>query len=440
MAGSCLKRVAFGCFSTIAILVLLITGVVALVHVSRPEPPELKVFQTSKNLHAPAEDTLNIPASVTKPQRPQKPILISLDVRLAHLELLPEEGSDEIKIESNFDSANFNLFTEFEEGTERDTYFITFKNNKPMIGMLMGRDDFYPSEKESENHLRVFVPQGFLVDLDLRQRLATTTLDFSGLSLRSFSADTSLSNLKASMLERNRVVMGHMEIESSFGTTRIADIQNFRLKKASFKGEASDLKISNSGSFSEDVDFNLRMLMGEIRMSIPNDASLQAKKKTRFADIHHLGGERYSNGATINLDAEVRLGEMRISRGTEKMPISDVIEGLINKKGIAEAVIRFRELHKSASEKYNFSEWMLNRLGYKLLGEGRVEEAIEVFKLNVEAYPNYANGFDSLGEGYMINRQYEEAILNYQKSLEMDPENENAERMIAHIYEMMGNR
>ena len=41
----------------------------------------------------------------------------------------------------------------------------------------------------------------------------------------------------------------------------------------------------------------------------------------------------------------------------------------------------------------------MNNLGYNLLGQKKIKEAIKVFQLNVEAYPELSNGYDSLGEG-----------------------------------------
>jgi tetratricopeptide (TPR) repeat protein len=57
---------------------------------------------------------------------------------------------------------------------------------------------------------------------------------------------------------------------------------------------------------------------------------------------------------------------------------------------------------------------------------GKVKEAIEIFKLNVEAYPQGFNTYDSLAEAYMNANQLELAIANYKKSLELNPNNTNA--------------
>ena len=53
-----------------------------------------------------------------------------------------------------------------------------------------------------------------------------------------------------------------------------------------------------------------------------------------------------------------------------------------------------------------------------------------IFKLNVELYPESANVYDSLGEAYMNSGNSKKAIKNYQKSLELNPENNNAKEML----------
>lgn len=75
-------------------------------------------------------------------------------------------------------------------------------------------------------------------------------------------------------------------------------------------------------------------------------------------------------------------------------------------------------------------EYAMHGIGYGLLRRKYVSEAAEVFKLNTIAYPNSFNVYDSLGEAYMKLGNNELAILNYNKSLELNPENKNAVKML----------
>ena len=92
----------------------------------------------------------------------------------------------------------------------------------------------------------------------------------------------------------------------------------------------------------------------------------------------------------------------------------------------AEASLReYRKWRTGRAAAAVVSEDQMNRIGYTLLGQKRVKDAIEVFKLNVEDYPQSSNTYDSLGEAYMIDGAKDLAITNYQRSIELDPKNTN---------------
>ena len=83
--------------------------------------------------------------------------------------------------------------------------------------------------------------------------------------------------------------------------------------------------------------------------------------------------------------------------------------------------------------KFMFTENQLNTLAYQLLNDGFIADAILLFSLNTEEFPNSANTYDSLGEAYIKNGQKDLAILNYEKSLELNPDNENAKEMLLQL-------
>jgi CubicO group peptidase (beta-lactamase class C family) len=75
----------------------------------------------------------------------------------------------------------------------------------------------------------------------------------------------------------------------------------------------------------------------------------------------------------------------------------------------------------------------LNMLGYELLGDGEVEMAIAVFKLNVNHFPADPNAYDSLADGYLTRGDRAEAIKMYRKALEVDPAFENSRQMLERL-------
>ena len=72
--------------------------------------------------------------------------------------------------------------------------------------------------------------------------------------------------------------------------------------------------------------------------------------------------------------------------------------------------------------------------------EDRVKDAIEVLAINVEENPNSSNVYDSFAEAYFKNRQYEQSLKYYKKSLELDPTNNNAVAMIEEINQHLSNK
>jgi len=85
---------------------------------------------------------------------------------------------------------------------------------------------------------------------------------------------------------------------------------------------------------------------------------------------------------------------------------------------------------KSYMAEYADLEFIMNRLGYIHLRKGEVPAALQLFRLNVDLFPHSYNVYDSYGESLMVNDQIELAIENYKKSLELNPNNKNAERVI----------
>jgi len=114
-----------------------------------------------------------------------------------------------------------------------------------------------------------------------------------------------------------------------------------------------------------------------------------------------------------------------------KKSLAKTVLATINKQGLSAGMAQFKELKKSDSYKLDESE--INGAGYRLLQSGKVAEAIEMFKINVEAFPKSGNAYDSLGEAYLKNGNKELAIVNYKKSVALDPGNTNGKKVLEEI-------
>ncbi len=109
-------------------------------------------------------------------------------------------------------------------------------------------------------------------------------------------------------------------------------------------------------------------------------------------------------------------------------PKKSLTEALINiatTQGGAAAIKLYRTLKTNEPTKYDFeNEEALNELGYHMMTLEKLDDAIEIFKFNVEVFPEAFNPYDSLGEAYLANGQKDLALINYKKSVKLNPASE----------------
>ncbi|WP_172971661.1 alpha/beta hydrolase-fold protein [Pseudoalteromonas sp. A25] len=98
----------------------------------------------------------------------------------------------------------------------------------------------------------------------------------------------------------------------------------------------------------------------------------------------------------------------------------------------------FYNLSNKLGAKFQLREDLLNWFGYERLYNNQfvdidVNRAVEFFELNTQYYPLSSNAWDSLGEGYMIQGNDSAALISYEKSLQLNPNNKNAQEKIAQL-------
>ena len=98
--------------------------------------------------------------------------------------------------------------------------------------------------------------------------------------------------------------------------------------------------------------------------------------------------------------------------------------------GTTELISLYRRLRQNESTNYDFSSNELNSLGYQVMRLGDTAGAVEIFKLNVEQFPQEWNVYDSLGEACLKLGNKTEAITNYKKSLDLNPKNDNGRNVL----------
>ncbi|HEX7313873.1 MAG TPA: prolyl oligopeptidase family serine peptidase [Pyrinomonadaceae bacterium] len=169
----------------------------------------------------------------------------------------------------------------------------------------------------------------------------------------------------------------------------------------------------------------------------PNHALELARKMEEAGNLYELVVyARDDHFVTRNFDDRLRR-TIEWFKNPRANSITSPLRRTIRERGVEAAVAQYRELRKSQPNRYDFGETELNALGYEMMFTGRVKDAVEIFKLNVEMYPRGFNTYDSLGEAYLAAGERALAIQNYRKSLELNPRNTNATAALKRIEQQL---
>jgi len=188
----------------------------------------------------------------------------------------------------------------------------------------------------------------------------------------------------------------------------------------SFPAANIEIKVSNNN--------------GELFMSDPHsksDTKLELNEENMKWELavsnNEVSFEKDENG---NVNQLTYYQNIYLTRG---ILVSNYVEETIEESGIEEGIDKYYELKNANTPDCIFNELALNRLGHKLLSSDKNTEAIEIFILNVKEYPESWNVYDSLGDAYEKNGDKELAIDNYEKSVQLNPENSNGEERLAEL-------
>jgi tetratricopeptide (TPR) repeat protein len=113
----------------------------------------------------------------------------------------------------------------------------------------------------------------------------------------------------------------------------------------------------------------------------------------------------------------------------KRQQVSSTLAASFRSQGADSGAALYQSFKSRYGEKIA-SEGMLNQLGYTLLGQASTDLAIAVFRLNTTEHPASGNTFDSLGEAYLAKGDKQAARAAYEKSLALDPQNQNAKQQL----------
>lgn len=103
-----------------------------------------------------------------------------------------------------------------------------------------------------------------------------------------------------------------------------------------------------------------------------------------------------------------------------KVAINESIGKVVMNRGVAAAIEQYKKLKVDKPNKYDFSQKQLSRLGHQLMGLDRHAEAVEIFKLNMQEFPQSPNTYFGFGNALFQSGDTAQSLINFKKALAID--------------------
>jgi len=145
------------------------------------------------------------------------------------------------------------------------------------------------------------------------------------------------------------------------------------------------------------------------------NAELQLKNSVGFTWQGYASAANYALQNKVNLDEGLKWIDQAVAQNSSFATLS-VKSGILKEQGKAD---ESDKIMKQALEVA--TEIELNNYGYQLIAQNQQDKAIEIFILNTKKHPDSPNVWDSLGEGYALKGDKQNAITNFKKALSMNP-------------------
>jgi predicted negative regulator of RcsB-dependent stress response len=148
---------------------------------------------------------------------------------------------------------------------------------------------------------------------------------------------------------------------------------------------------------------------------VMDNAAKELKGATGFNDLGFRSAAVYAQQNNVNLDKGLTWIDQAIAQNNN-------FTNLSVKSNILKQMGKTEEADKIMKDAIVMStENELNLYGYQLINTKDFDKAIEVLTLNTKRFPKSPNTFDSLGEAYALKGDKKNAIINFKKSLSMNP-------------------
>lgn len=136
------------------------------------------------------------------------------------------------------------------------------------------------------------------------------------------------------------------------------------------------------------------------------------------------------NNISLLLFGKINLKKVQAGKSTSKS-LGYALAKVMFKEGVSNGMAFYKRVKDSSN--YYLVEHEMNFGGYRLLANKKTKEAVALFKLNTELFPNSFNTFDSYADALLAMGDKTQAIEQYKKSLQLNPGSKNGIKQLKEL-------
>lgn len=174
---------------------------------------------------------------------------------------------------------------------------------------------------------------------------------------------------------------------------------------------------------SAELDLNWEKMQFPVKIGFDVDNIVMANAAQELKSTTGFNWEGFSSAATYALRHKMTADyDQALKWADRSIAMNSNFTNLNTKADLLKEMGKTAEAETIMKDAVNVgTEVELNNYGYQLLNDKEQDKAIEVLTLNTQRHPKSANTFDSLGEAYALKGDKKNAIINFKKSLALDP-------------------
>jgi tetratricopeptide (TPR) repeat protein len=197
---------------------------------------------------------------------------------------------------------------------------------------------------------------------------------------------------------------------------------NITVKAAPFT-ELLTYDFQNVTRNSAELDLNWEKMQFPVKIEFDVDKIVMDNAAEELTSTAGFSWQGYANAANYALTNKLTGDyDQALKWADQAIAINSNFTDLTVKSDLLEQMGKTAEAEQIRKDAVNIgTEVELNNYGYQLLNDKQQDKAIEVLTLNTQRHPTSANCFDSLGEAYALKGDKKNAIINFKKSLALNP-------------------